>query len=243
MAVVDSRVRGIVPSDPGGGAMDQIELRVPESQRSAFSSLAALSDESLGQLLDGLRDLAPSVFFGSSSKRLAERAGLDVSQVAPILIMISSLFSLREQYETTFEDLKGALLDAVESDPEISLDDAGRARLDHFLATVFELDNTLGVTSKAWTVTRDFERIYCHSRVLTDLRPVFRPGTTSPAALVVVHNLKVAYHEGETLKEVFVGLTRRDLDRLKATVERAIEKENNLSESLSTIDLPLLEVE
>ncbi len=59
----------------------------------------------------------------------------------------------------------------------------------------------------------------------------------------MVHNLKIAYHEGEMLKEVFVGLTARDLNKLKMTVDRAVEKERELTDALTGGEIPLLEVE
>ena len=41
------------------------------------------------------------------------------------------------------------------------------------------------------------ERLFCTAKILTDLRPVFdRVATDGPAALSVVHTLKLSFHHG-----------------------------------------------
>lgn len=219
------------------------ELRIPDSQRPAFQALLGYDRTTLAALKDAFGTLRPAVFIRDSAAQVAESTGLGEAEVVSILLMVSSLFALREQPDMGVDPLVDQLTEAIKADSELP---AAAPQVDAvalFLRTVLALDDTLGVTSKAWTVARDFERIYCFSRILTDIRTVFRPNSDAPAAAVVVHNLKLAYHEGDQLNEFFVGMTSKDLEKLKKVIERAERKEANLRESLKSSQLPLLEVE
>lgn len=219
------------------------ELRIPSSQRPAFASLLRYDEATMTRLQGALAAVRPALFLGDSTAEVAKATGLEQSEVAQILVMISSLFALREQPETPRDEFVDQVAAAIKADTELTATDDRLETVTSFLRAVLSLDETLGVTSKAWTVARDFERTYCFSRVLTDVRTVFRPTSDDPAAAVVVHNLKIVYHQGEDLNEFFVGLTSKDLVKLKKVIDRAERKEAKLREALTSTKLTLLEVE
>src|SRR5690606_37680681 len=102
------------------------------------------------------------------------------------------------------------------------------ASLHQFLTRALDLRDSVGVTSKAWVVIREYERTYCSGRVLTDLRPVFGLDSDQPAAFVVAHNLRISFHRGDELEEFFVALRSKDLQDLKQVLERASQKDRQL---------------
>ncbi|HEX9942177.1 MAG TPA: hypothetical protein VGG03_09185 [Thermoanaerobaculia bacterium] len=219
------------------------ELRIPDSQRPAFQALLGYDEAMLTSLQDAFATLRPTIFIRDSAAHVAEATGLEETEVGIILLMISNLFALREQPDMGRDQLLDQLAAAIKADSEFSSAAPKLEALVSFLRAVLSLDDTLGVTSKAWTVVRDFERTYCFSRILTDIRAVFRPNSDDPAAAVIVHNLKLAYHEGDELCEFFVGMTSRDLEKLKKVIERAERKEASLRAGLKSSQLPILEVE
>lgn len=217
------------------------ELTIPESQRNAFIVIAKAGTERLDAILKSLGELRPSVFLRTSAETLADRSGLSEDEARIILIMLSSLFFLREQDALTPEDLREQVLAAAESDEKIPFAQENRDRLSRFLQEALALEGTLGVTSKAWSVIRDAERTYCYSRVLTDIRPVFRPDNDQAEIFSIIHNLKIAYHKGDELLEFFVELHPREIKLLAEVLRRAELKEKNLRSALRSSTLALLE--
>lgn len=84
---------------------------------------------------------------------------------------------------------------------------------------------------------------FCVADIVTDLRPVFDDVEQSPVAVAVVHTLRLAYHKGVGLEELFVGLDAGDLQSLSSVVDRALKKDRSLSAFAEKVGLPLLTTE
>lgn len=224
--------------------METVGLRIPESQRGAFLAIANVNSNQLEAILSVLRELRPSTQLSSSAQILAKKAEIEEGQAARILVTTSSLFTLQERLELSPDDLRQELLDAIRADGDLSaIKEHGHNNINRFLKEVLALGGTLGVASKVWTVAQDSERLYCLSRVLTDLRPVFKPNSEEAAVFVAIHNLKIAYHENNELKEFFVAMSADDLRELLKVLQRAERKQENLKSILENADLLLVEEE
>ena len=87
-------------------------------------------------------------------------------------------------------------------------------------------------------VATDDERIFCHARILTDMRPVFGSEIESgPAGMVIVHLMKIAFHDATSKdhKEFYVSLDSDDLQTLKKIAERAEVKASTLKSKFSDV--------
>jgi len=82
------------------------------------------------------------------------------------------------------------------------------------------------------------------ARILTDLRPVFRADAQTPAAHVIVHNLKLSYRSGFNLeqRDFFIALDHKGLDTLTVVLERAKSKDAALEKLSEKLDIPVLKV-
>jgi hypothetical protein len=90
----------------------------------------------------------------------------------------------------------------------------------------------------------DVERAFCDARILTDLRPIFGGEVDAPKAMIIVHTLKLSYHDAATGKheELFVAIDDEDIEKLKRILERAERKAKSLVSRLQlagikTVDL------
>ena len=102
---------------------------------------------------------------------------------------------------------------------------------------------SLNSISKAITLQRNGERLYCSAKVISDVRPVFGPDVESkPVAAVIMHTLSLSYHEAGTPghKEFFIVLDEEDLEKLKKIIGRAQRKSETLEQLLSDSGLPRL---
>ncbi len=71
------------------------------------------------------------------------------------------------------------------------------------------------------------------SKILSDLRYVFKSDPEEePYGAVIVHLLKLTYHEDTEHKEFFVAMDDGDLRHLKEVIERAEKKARTLRRKL-----------
>jgi len=92
------------------------------------------------------------------------------------------------------------------------------------LATLLEVVE-LYTLARAIDLVVESQRLFHGSRVITDVRNVFVEAEEEPVAAVIVHNLKIEYHEDENVRSIFVALDQSDLRRLSQTIDRALLKE------------------
>jgi hypothetical protein len=111
------------------------------------------------------------------------------------------------------------------------------------LGKLLGLERSLGITAKALGVMQDYERVFCGTRVLSDMRPVFTSAGDAAVAGFVVHNLSIHYLQDGNYKEFFVALDTSDLQELKMAIARAEQKGEILKATLKKSDFLYLEVE
>jgi hypothetical protein len=109
------------------------------------------------------------------------------------------------------------------------------------LVELLSVEGCLSITAKARFVAYQSPRVYHSARIFTDARPIFsRDAAGPPSAFIVTHTLKIDTHENAKDHEWFATLDSRDLKALKAVVDRALEKEESLRQSLSKTEVPIL---
>ena len=93
---------------------------------------------------------------------------------------------------------------------------------------------------KAVGLQREESNLYCDSKVLSDIRPVFGKEVGRPAGAVITHTLKIGFHEGKSgsHRDCYIALDSEDLDGLAEAIERAQSKDKALRELLAEIKLP-----
>jgi hypothetical protein len=206
-------------------------LRIPEEYKSGLAKLLALSEESAEALLAALNEAPPVMSTFELSSLLASKVrSVPREEIEEITDTLVSLY-LSQQHHP---DLGNELVEDVCR----KMDDSGAQELklseenrDHFknLLTALLKTEALVYPSKAIGVLRDNERMFCNARILTDIRPVFGSSVhVPPKAAVIVHMLDIIYHQGEDLKEFYVGLDADDLETLRAVLERADLKAKSL---------------
>jgi hypothetical protein len=235
--IVDRRMEGrlllLIRSNPSGGQKVPF-LRVPERHREAIKLLGDLDDESFSELYRILKEAPQN---SQSEDDLTSRIGivpkLDAAQISKVVRALVSLYRVRTKQEISAEQLTSELYDVIREE--------GRNVVTPQKAPVFKsrLSQLLSLTaldvifSKASELQLESERLLCESRILTDLRPVFGSSPSAqPKAMVIVHTLKLVYHELGEHKEIYISLDSEDIAKLKQCLERAEVKARTLEEML-----------
>lgn len=209
------------------------KFRVPKGQEPVLHRLISLDDDVWRPFVSALGGTRPSLVLEDFAGEVSGKTQLSRTEASELVSVLAVLYTVRERLGDAFypalrEALNAATIESLHLNEDRWLSFKGR------LNTVLSLDHSLGVTAKALEIRAENQHTYCHSRVITDVRPVFaaKPGS-SPLAVMPIHTLKLAFHEGSQVRDCFVVMDRKDVEELKRMLERALEKEQSLREYLS----------
>jgi hypothetical protein len=214
-------------------------LRIPQEDLPAMSTVLALSDGAIKELITAIDSAPPMTDLGGLSKQISAKVpSVPTDRLGSIIDALYSLYYIREMAGVERDTFLEDLVDSVQNNPKLLAPkkDIGklRARLGRLLGIA--AFNTL---AKAGRLQRHGERLYCDSQILSDIRPVFGPNPTArPVGAVITHTLKLGYHKGGDHKEFFVILESDDLMALDEVVTRALAKDKALRDLLADAKLP-----
>jgi hypothetical protein len=156
---------------------------------------------------------------------------------------LAALYSVKSQADTPTEEFADDVCESLETldSEELRLPHAERDRFRANLVTLLNAD-LFFLAAKAYDLKTDDERTFCHARILTDLRPVFGQEVgDGPKAMVVVHLLKLGYHQGsDKHQQFYVSLDGHELQELRKVIDRAEAKARTLKSAIK--DTPLFGV-
>jgi hypothetical protein len=220
-------------------------LRIPKKYHAGIAQLLSLPDEQFGMLISNLKRAPFSFELGDAIRRTVRSTdGIPSNNVSSIADgLVSLLINRANSDETTSEFVESLAEGIVESRSEAlekfrETSETVLARL----AQIYEADSVV-LAAKASSVMFEYDHIFYKSRVLTDIRPVFGESTRDAKAFMVIHNLRIHYHEGEAHKDFFVALDTKDIQKLTDTLERAKAKADTLKSILASANIPYIEPE
>jgi hypothetical protein len=208
-------------------------LRIPKLAQEGLAQLMELNDNEFQEVEAALRHAEPKLFRGQLASFIASRVSTRRESVEEIIRVVVSLYLIRTARKQSIPEFVEGLRQAIEAEdePRLKPKDDDWEPFKARLASLLSLEQSIGITSKAFDVMSDHPRVYCTSgaRVLTDIRSVFSDDLTElPAAAVIVHTLKIPFHEEGSLKEFFVAMDARDLRSLREALDRAEQKGERL---------------
>jgi hypothetical protein len=221
-------------------------LTIPEDYEEGYAKLIALDESAMGRFIAALQG-APMVLQPIDlASTVAERleGSIKDDDVFEIILALVSLYPVEDDFENN-DQLAEAICEAIiEGDSEkLSLPEEGRERFKQRLIKLLDIDS-VRVASKANGLLHDYERVICNARVLTDIRPVFGVSPEGPPkAALIVHMLKINYHDAEGLKEFYVAMDSDEMDQLMYVLDRADAKSKSLRAVLDAAKLPHVDSE
>ena len=222
-----------------GYASVQMALEIPIEEASTIAAIRTLPVASVDDLIAGLAGAPlisdPKEMTAYIAKQLPT---LSTKQLSPVLDTLYSLYYIRGLSGATDTRFLNDLMDAIRE--RLKLTQQEVAKLQVRFKKLLSI-NTLTAISKAARLQRDGERLYCESKIMSDIRPVFGPDPSeSPVGAVLTHTLKLVYHLGKEHKEFHVVLDSDDLESLKDVIIRARFKDKSLRNLLDRTKLPNL---
>lgn len=203
-------------------------MQIPDRHQPGLAKLYELGDASvraIRNIFDRVPDTVNPVDIAATDAALTSAA--TISDLKGILDALVPLYVLKSTKESVLldqfaEDIANAMASLKSA---LALTDKHRPTFKANLLTLLGSEHFLTI-SKAYDLATDDERTFCDARIITDLRPVFgTPIEDGPKGTVIVHLLKIGYHEGNKRHQAFhVALDSPDLKELKRVIERAESK-------------------
>jgi hypothetical protein len=213
-------------------------ITLPEELKPALTATLSLSHEAFEQFLSQLQS-APMSF---SDSELADNLTTSTRLIPPdtvssIVEMLVTFQWIPSSAGVSTDEFLNDLVEAInESDIKTSIElqpEEIRLRLAGLLGA-----KSIAFAASARQLRRNYERTFCSAELFTDIRPMFGNGDDNSAlAAIVVHTLKISYHERNLLRDFFVALTSDDLDILEELIENAREQSEHLDSVLDSANL------
>lgn len=216
-------------------------LTIPEAHRKPLHLLALMSNESRAILVDTIRSATAILDTEDLILCICDQTDLGREEASPISRMLMSMYRVADQTREAFHE------QVIETARGIFHEDANSIDWSSFskdLADILDCHDSLGVAAKVSELRREFGRLFCSARILSDIRPVFGANPEGvPLAAAIIHTLRVTYHDGDDHRDFHVAMSAADLLQLRHLVDRALKKETALSTEIAKTDMRYLEME
>jgi len=221
-------------------------LKIPERYQAGVAEIRKLDDESVQEIRAALDRFIARKDDSTQEKAASEVAISAVTSISkknlvdfkPLGAALAALYGVKSSRDIPTDEFVEQVCDAMESleSPELRLPHAERDDFRQKLMMLLNAD-VFSLVAKISDLRTDDERTFCSARILTDLRPAFGARVEDgPKAMVIVHLLKLGYHQGgEKHQEFYVSLDAEDLDRLKKIIERAETKAKTLKSVIKDV--------
>lgn len=201
-------------------------ISVPKQEIPVLQKLAEISEQQLSELVAALNSSEPRLTRSAFVKAVAPKVpSISAEDVNSLVGTVCSLHWTRYSEEISVEDLINAIVTALsQSGAEVSFKPETLHLLKSRLTVLLSLEDSLGVTAKALDVMTEHANVFCKSRILSDIRPIFSKDGDGATAAVIIHTLNIGYHENRKHKDFYVALDESDLRALREVLDRAEKK-------------------
>jgi hypothetical protein len=217
------------------------QLRIPEDYAPGLVQIIKMSDTTVEELSAALARLPPSLNTKSISKTLSEKIkGVSEKDLRRIVRTLVSLYSVHASSKSTFSDFVEDIIAAMARSDNRDLANADKKEVGARLTKLLNSD-ALKLASKGLFLRVEHERVLCSARILTDSRTVYgEDPSVRPTGAVITHMLKLAYHHGDRLREIYLAMDAGDLRELRELLDRAEAKAKTLEAILTAAGLQVI---
>jgi len=216
--------------------------QIPERYRPGLVKLASFDDDTIAKLVETLKICPPTLHLEDIASLAYKQYGIDIKDTSDIVLAIKSLYPFREDEYISTEKFVSEIGRALQNDSK-DVSDEAIDKLQKRLLEFLEIEGSLEIASKADVLKTEYENIFSNSRILTDLRPVFKTDIEDGiGGALISHVLRIRYDNINGSQELFLTLDSYDISKFAEQVERALEKEEVLKKFLSNSNIPYLDI-
>lgn len=218
------------------------KYRIPENFKPGFDLITELTQEQANIIVSVLNDSVSGTQPIELAKSVTEKIGKSIADLTKAFHSIFSLINLKAQVENPLDELVADIVNSYkEMRPELLQDKADS--LNKYLTLFLSADGKVKHTIKSTLLAHEAEKNYIDSRIISDIRIVFDDDISkTDQCAVIVHQLKIAYQNANEIKEIFVTLDLKDLNKLREHINRALEKDKLIRNKTFSPSLTYIEI-
>jgi hypothetical protein len=198
---------------------------IPQEEQEGLILLANLPENQVEQLQRALT-VAPVVVnrdtFLKGVSRVEGLSSVDQDKITSALAYLNGyLVAGNIDLEEFIKDVGSSLAEENVSGDVVR-------KIENALPRLLDID-TIRLRAKAVDLQVDHAKAFQSVRILTDVRPVFAPKSTSEVkGALIFHSLKIDYFCDTETSEIFISLDDHDLALLRQAIDRAEAKARTL---------------
>ncbi|HEY6184979.1 MAG TPA: hypothetical protein VIW67_22255 [Terriglobales bacterium] len=215
-------------------------ITIPVSEFPALLSIVAFSDAEFSALAKVLEEIPASL---SRKKYVENLSGkfpaLKPDQANLLLAAIFGMYSAKEKSKLSVSGMAEVIATAASESAEYgSAFSGGKAELlKSRVSQLLSIGKSFALTLKAADILTEVDNVFCGSRILSDIRPVFMDSPEIAAAAIILHNLQISFHHLGKHQEFYVTLEEGELQQLRDTIDRAQAKNAALKSIIAKAEL------
>ncbi|MEH2069185.1 MAG: hypothetical protein V7K47_13660 [Nostoc sp.] len=219
-------------------------LKIPQQYQLGITLLIKIDENLFHKLLNAIIEIHPFISIDSLVLEIYPKLEeISVNDLREIIRAISSIFALSNQENIKSSEVVAGLSNAVLIDNTFSaLSDEELKRFEQRLTQLLAIDGSISIYSKAVNLLQEYDHLLLNSRIITDVRPVFKSETQEGiAGALIVHTLKIEYQDASGLREFYVALDSNDVRNLQEQLSESIVKTEVINSVLNKADVLYLD--
>jgi hypothetical protein len=224
--------------------MKMKSFKIPQQYQFGITLIIKIDEPLFNRLLSAITEVHPFVDIDSLVLEISPKMEeVSINDLQEILKAIHSIYSLRIQGNLKNTEIITGLINAVSSDDTFSqLSAEELAHFEQRLTKLLAIDGSISIYSKALFLLQEYDSIFLNSRIITDVRPVFKAETKEEiAGALVVHTLKIAYQDASGSKEFYVALDSSDVKKLQEQLSQSLIEAKVIQAMLNKADVIYLD--
>ena len=224
--------------------MKMKSFKIPQQYQFGITLIIKIDEPLFNRLLSAITEVHPFVDIDSLVLEISPKIEeVSINDLQEILKAIHSIYSLRIQGNLKNTEIITGLINAVSSDDTFS--QLSAEELAHFkqrLTKILAIDGSISISSQSLILLQEYDSIFLNSRIITDVRPIFKAETKEEiAGALVVHTLKIAYQDASGSKEFYVALDSSDVKKLQEQLSQSLIEAKVIQAMLNKADVIYLD--
>jgi hypothetical protein len=224
--------------------MPKRQLTLPDYYVPGIRGLIALTGAQANELISALQAERPIYYQPRQlANHLASKTSIDLPVLVEIITALAGLYTGRQITGLSVSDFSEAAFEAAEGKGLKPPEPQSWASFKANLVELLKLEGAIAIASKAHSIVTEQDKIFLDTRILSDLRPVFKDDPEAPpSAVAIIHTLRIHYQQTGELKSFFVAMDDEDLKKLKDALDRAQKKSATLRSVAGSGNIPLIDI-
>jgi len=224
--------------------MKMKSFKIPQQYQFGITLIIKIDEPLFNRLLSAITEVHPFVDIDSLVLEISPKIEeVSINDLQEILKAIHSIYSLRIQGNLKNTEIITGLINAVSSDDTFSqLSAEELAHFEQRLTKLLAIDGSISISSQSLILLQEYDSIFLNSRIITDVRPIFKAETKEEiAGALVVHTLKIAYQDASGSKEFYVALDSSDVKKLQEQLSQSLIEAKVIQAMLNKADVIYLD--